>query len=220
MLHEKATRDLPSHLLSKWDAAFFPFPFLPRNVPPFRKARDRQNMSFNGKENNGCGFFFDKTIIPICICLITQCVNLRPFSLNLARPNAANRWAKDFLSRASIYFLKPLFSVGSVCLLYYSFFFFPLWGLILVPAGRSHQESAEWGERGAMKKCDCCRGQTKTRWRRKRDLNVLAWIREMKCRIRRVEKVSGSSLTLAESIKSEATVMAPAQINTINKTQQ
>lgn len=57
MLHETAIRDLPSHLLSKWDAAFLPFPFLPRNVPP-SQGKERQNMSLNGKENNVCGFLF------------------------------------------------------------------------------------------------------------------------------------------------------------------
>lgn len=79
MLLKTAMRDLPSHLLSKWDAAFFPFPFpfLPRNAAP-SEVTENQNMSLNGKENTVCVFFFffDKTIIPFCICLTTWCVNL------------------------------------------------------------------------------------------------------------------------------------------------
>lgn len=101
-------------------------------------------MSLNGRENTSVVFLI-KTIIPICICLITWCVNLQPFRFNLAPFNAVSRWAKDFLSRASIYFLKLLFSVRSVCL--FSFFFFSMWGLILVPAGRSHLENTEYRER-------------------------------------------------------------------------
>lgn len=110
-------------------------------------------MSLNGREKHACGFF-DKTIITICICLITPCVNLQPFRFDLARFfwvffNAVSRWAEDFLSRASIYFLKLLFSGRSVCLVLFLFFFSLsfLWGLILVPAGRSHLENTEYGER-------------------------------------------------------------------------
>lgn len=72
-----------------------------------------------GKKCTSVGFFFDKTIIPFCICLKTWCVNLQPFSFSLARFNAVSRWAKDFLSRASIYFLSLFSSVRSVCLFFY-----------------------------------------------------------------------------------------------------
>lgn len=115
----------------------------PSHRPPFRKARrDRVWVWMAEKVRL---WFFDKTIIPICICLITWCVNLQPFRFNLACFNAVSRWAKDFLSRASIYFLKLLFSVRSVCLFF-------LWGLILVPAGRSHLENTEYRERRGQRR--------------------------------------------------------------------
>lgn len=82
MLPEMAVSDLPSHLLSKWDAAFFPLPLLPRAVPPWWKRHGEGRESLNGrkKENSSA----DKTITPICMALITWCVNLQPFVLNLA----------------------------------------------------------------------------------------------------------------------------------------
>lgn len=56
MLHETATRDLPSHLLSKWDAAFLPFPLLP--AFDVLSVKGRQERRLNAHKNDVCGGFF------------------------------------------------------------------------------------------------------------------------------------------------------------------
>lgn len=65
----------------------------PSQRPPFRKGKGETEYEWQRKY---VWAFFDKTIIPICICLITWCVNLQPFRFNLALFNAASRWGKGF----------------------------------------------------------------------------------------------------------------------------
>lgn len=114
MLHETVRGDLPSHLLSKWDAAFLPLPLLPRTEPPSDTKTGRMWV-WNQKITSADVFFLSffrsliKTITTICIALIIRWVNLVPFIFGPA--GFLTRLAdglKGSLSRLSIYFLKLL----------------------------------------------------------------------------------------------------------------